>query len=184
MKTSRAAIRYAKALILESVEKNNLEQTFGDMKMVQKTFEENLGLSHLIESRVIKNRVKSSSLLLVFKEMSTLTKNLIRVLDDNNRINLFEIIAYKFIERYKQHKGIQSAIVTSAVPLNKEIEDQVLDAISKLTNKQTTILNKVDSSLIGGFVLRLGDIQYNASFKNKLKNIKQEFNKNTNLSIT
>jgi|TARA_B110000914_G_scaffold204768_1_gene199427 F-type H+-transporting ATPase subunit delta len=184
MKTSRAAIRYAKALILESVEKNNLEQTFGDMKMVLKTFEENSGLSHLIESRVIKNSVKSSSLLLVFKEMSALTKNLIRVLDDNNRINLFEIIAYKFIELYKQHKGIQSAIVTSAVPLNKEIEDQVLDAISKLTNKQTTILNKVDSSLIGGFVLRLGDIQYNASFKNKLKNIKQEFNKNTNLSIT
>ena len=85
MKTSRAAIRYAKALILESVEKNNLEQTFGDMKMVLKTFEENSGLSHLIESRVIKNSVKSSSLLLVFKEMSALTKNLIRVLDDKQQ---------------------------------------------------------------------------------------------------
>ena len=184
MKTSRAAIRYAKALILESVEKNNLEETFSDMEMVLKTFEENTGLSHLIESRVIKNSIKSSSLFLVFKEVSTLTKSLIRVLDENNRINLFEIIAYKFIELYKDHKGIQSAIVTTAAPLTKEIEGQVLDTISKLTNKQTTISNKVDASLIGGFVLRLGDIEYNASFKNKLKNIKQEFNKNTNLSTT
>ena len=98
MKTSRAAIRYAKALILESVEKNNLEETFSDMEMVLKTFEENTGLSQLIESRVIKNSIKSSSLLLVFKEVSALTKSLIRVLDENNRINLFEIIAYKFID--------------------------------------------------------------------------------------
>jgi F0F1-type ATP synthase delta subunit len=37
---------------------------------------------------------------------------------------------------------------------------------------------------VGGFILRVGDIEYNASFKNKLKNIKQEFKKNTNLSIT
>jgi F-type H+-transporting ATPase subunit delta len=47
-----------------------------------------------------------------------------------------------------------------------------------------TLINKVDKSLVGGFVLRVGDIEYNASFKNKLKNIKQEFNKNTNLSIS
>ena len=56
--------------------------------------------------------------------------------------------------------------------------------LNKITNKKTTLINRVDKSLIGGFVLRVGDIEYNASFKNKLKNIKQEFNKNTNLSIT
>jgi F-type H+-transporting ATPase subunit delta len=184
MKTSRAAIRYAKALMLEAIENNSLEKMFKDMQTVWKTFEENPDLRHLVESRVIKNSIKSSSLNLIFKQLGSLTKNLINVLEDNNRINLFETISYKFIELYKEHKGIQSAIVTTAVPLNKEIEDQVLETISKLTNKKTTLINKVDKSLIGGFVLRLGDIEYNASFKNKLKNIKQEFNKNTNLSIT
>ena len=76
----------------------------------------------------------------------------------------------------------RSAIITSAIPINEEIEKEILDTISKLTNKKTTLIKSVDKSLIGGFVLRLGDIQYNASFKNKLKGIKQEFN-NTNLSI-
>ena len=184
MKTSRAAIRYAKALILESVENKNLEKMFKDMQTVWQTFEENPDLRHLVESRVIKNSIKSSSLNLIFKQLGSLTKNLINVLEDNNRINLFETISYKFIELYKEHKGIQSAIVTTTVPLNKEIENQVLETISKLTNKKTTLINKVDKSLIGGFVIRLGDIEYNASFKNKLKKIKQEFNKNTNLSIT
>ena len=64
------------------------------------------------------------------------------------------------------------------------MKSEVLSVISKLTNKQTTLSNKVDSSLIGGFILRVGDIEYNASFRNKLKIIKQEFTKNTNLSIS
>ena len=64
------------------------------------------------------------------------------------------------------------------------MKSEVLSVISKLTNKQTTLSNKVDSSLIGGFILRVGDMEYNASFRNKLKTIKQEFTKNTNLSIS
>jgi F-type H+-transporting ATPase subunit delta len=106
------------------------------------------------------------------------------VLSDNNRIALFEVISFKFIELYKEHMGIQSALVTTAVPLTDEMKSHVLEVISKLTNKETILTNKTDSSLIGGFVLRLGDIEYNASFKNKLKTIKQEFTKNTNLSTS
>ena len=183
MKTSRAAIRYAKALLLESVEKNSTEQIFLDMELIKNTFYNNIDLKYMAESRVIKNSIKLSSLNLIFKQLSSLSLSLIKVLYDNNRINLLDIIAIKYIERYKEFKGIQSATVTTAIPLNDELENQVLETISKLTNKKTTLINKVDQSLIGGFVLRVGDIEYNASFKNKLKNIKQEFNKNTNLSI-
>ena len=183
MKTSRAAIRYAKALLLESVEKNSLEETYNDMKLVKKTFSNNIELKHMVDSRVIKNSIKLNSLNLIFKNLSSLSISLIRVLFENNRMNILDVVALKYIERYKDFKGIQSATVTTAVPLNNELEKQVLETISKLTNKKTTLINKVDQSLVGGFVLRVGDIEYNASFKNKLKNIKQEFNKNTNLSI-
>ena len=183
MKTSRAAIRYAKALLLESVEKNSVEETYNDMKLVKKTFSNNIELKHMVDSRVIKNSIKLYSLNLIFKNLSSLSISLIRVLFENNRMNILDVVALKYIERYKDFKGIQSATVTTAVPLNNELEKQVLETISKLTNKKTTLINKVDQSLVGGFVLRVGDIEYNASFKNKLKNIKQEFNKNTNLSI-
>ena len=184
MKTSRAAIRYAKALLLESVEKNSIKETFNDMVLVEKTFANNIELKHMVDSRVIKNSIKLSSLNLIFKQLSSLSKSLIKVLFENNRMNILDIVALKYIERYKEFKGIQSAIVTTAVPLNRELENQVLETISKLTNTKTTLINKVDRSLVGGFILRVGDIEYNASFENKLKNIKQEFNKNTNLSIT
>ncbi len=182
MKTSRAAIRYAKALLLESVEKNSEKETLSDMELVKKTFAENIELKHMIDSRVIKNSIKLSSLKLIFKDLGRLSTSLINVLFENNRVDILDIIASKYIEKHNELKGIQSALVTTAVPLNQELEKQVLNKLSKLTNKKTLLTNKVDKSLLGGFVLRVGDIEYNASFKNKLKNIKQEFNQNTNLS--
>ena len=183
MKSNRAAIRYAKALILESVEKDTLELMNSDTQIILNTFEENPDLRSLTESRVIKNSLKLTSLNLIFKTLSTLSLKFINVLSENNRIDLLETISYKFTELYKDHKGIQSALVTTAIPLNTEMKSEVLNVISKLTNKQTILSNKVDNSLIGGFILRVGDIEYNASFKNKLKTIKQEFTNNTNLSI-
>ena len=184
MKSSRAAIRYAKALILESVEKESLEEMNSDMHIILNTFEENQNLRSLVESRVVKNSLKLSTLSLIFKNLNSLAIKFINVLSENNRIDLLEIISFKFTELYKDQKGIQSALVTTAIPLNEEMKSEVLNVISKLTNKQTTLSNKVDSSLIGGFILRVGDIEYNASFRNKLKTIKQEFTKNTNLSIS
>lgn len=180
MKSSRAAIRYARALILESSEKDTLDQTHGDMLLLKETFDQNIDLKHMIESRVIKNSIKLSSLRLVFKNLGQISLNLIDVLSENNRIDIIDLVAEKYIVQYKVIKGIQSATLTTAVPVNKKIEGEFLKKIAELTDKKTTLIKKVDKSLIGGFVLRIGDLQYNASYKNKLKNIKQEFNKNTN----
>ena len=107
MKTNRAAIRYAKALILESIEKDSLESMYSDMQIVLNTFKENENLQFLAESRVIKNSLKSSTLNLIFKDLSKLSASLINVLSENNRIDLFETISFKFIELYKEQKGIQ-----------------------------------------------------------------------------
>lgn len=183
MKSSRAAIRYAKALIQESIEVDSLESMYSDMQVVLNTFQENDNLKFLVESRVVKNSLKLSTLKLIFKNLSKLFLKFIDVLSENNRIDLLETISFKFIELYKDYKGIQSALVTTAVPLNAEMKSEVLEVVSKLTNKQTILENKIDKTLIGGFILRVGDVEYNSSFKNKLKTIKQVFTKNTNLSI-
>ncbi|MBL6649496.1 MAG: ATP synthase F1 subunit delta [Flavobacteriaceae bacterium] len=183
MKSNRAAIRYAKALIQESNETDNLEVIYSDMQVVLNTFKENKNLKFLVESRVVKNSIKLSTLKLVFKNLSTLFQKFIDVLSENNRIDLIETISFKFTELYKDHKGIQSALVTTAIPLTNELKSEVLSVVSKLTSKKTVLENKIDKTLIGGFILRVGDVEYNSSFKNKLKTIKQVFTNNTNLSI-
>ena len=80
MKSSRAAIRYAKALIQESIEVDSLESMYSDMQVVLNTFQENDNLKFLVESRVVKNSLKLSTLKLIFKNLSKLSLKFIDVL--------------------------------------------------------------------------------------------------------
>ncbi len=68
MKSTRAAIRYARALILESAEADSLELIHDDMLVLSETFDQNVELKHMVDSLVIKNSVKLASLKLIFKK--------------------------------------------------------------------------------------------------------------------
>ena len=72
-------------------------------------------------------------------------------------------------------KNIEIAKVTTAVPITKELEDQVLAKILKLTGHDASIENYVNPTLLGGFILRVGDLQYDASISNHLNKLKKEF---------
>ena len=184
MKSTRAATRYARALILESTETDSLELVHDDMLVVSGTFDQNAELKHMVDSLVIKNSIKLASLKLIFKNLSQIALNLIGVLSQNNRIDLIQNVAEQYVLQYREIKGIQSATLITAVPITKDVENQVLNKISEMTDKKTTLIKKIDQTLIGGFILRIGDSQYDASYKNKLETIKQEFNKNTNALIS
>ena len=70
------------------------------------------------------------------------------------------------------------AIVTTAVPLTDDLKTKVLAKVKELTGKEASIENIIDDSILGGFILRVGDIQYNASIANKLSKLKREFTLN------
>lgn len=59
--------------------------------------------------------------------------------------------------------------------MTSELETKVLAKIASFSNKKITIENIVDPAIIGGFILRMGDKQYNASVANSLQNLKREF---------
>jgi len=86
-------------------------------------------------------------------------------------------VALKYIILNEELKGKGIAYVTTAIPLSAELEKKVLAQVSKLTGNKVTIENKVDQSIVGGFILRVGDLQYDASISNKLNTIKREFTK-------
>ena len=63
----------------------------------------------------------------------------------------------------------------SASKLSEPILTEIKSKVKSLTSKNVYITNKVDKNLIGGFILKVGDKQYDASFKQQLKNLEQEF---------
>lgn len=175
---SRAAIRYAKAVLQHANDTNATEQVFEDMKCVHSTITANKELRNMLKSPIIKGDDKKQALLTIFKEQSDTTKGLINVLVDNKRSDVLGGVSQSFIALYNEAKGVKVAQVTSAVALTSELEAKVLAKVKELTGSDlVTIENTIDASIIGGFMLRVGDIQYNASIANQLGNIKREFSK-------
>jgi F-type H+-transporting ATPase subunit delta len=178
MAGARAAIRYAKALLSLAIESKTAEAVNKDMKLIADTLKESKELSEALQSPVIPASVKKSIVLEVFKNTNTSTRNLIDTLVANNRIDLLSDVASKYNQLFDESKGIQLATVITAVELTSDLKKKVLAKAKELTGKDVEIKNMVDESILGGFILRIGDMQYNASVANQLNKLKQEFTLN------
>ncbi|MEQ8219539.1 MAG: ATP synthase F1 subunit delta [Arenibacter sp.] len=175
MNESRAAIRYAKAIVDLAVEKKATDVVEKDMQSIIAAISESAELRDMLASPVLKGESKKSALSEIFQGINAITEGLISILIDNKRISILNDVAEKFIILNEERKGQGVVFVTTAVALNAELEKKILKQVVKMTGNESTLQNKVDESIIGGFILRVGDLQYDASIANKLSNLKREF---------
>ncbi|MRT15482.1 ATP synthase F1 subunit delta [Vitellibacter sp. q18] len=175
---SRAAIRYAKAILQKANENNTEAVVFGDMQSVYNTIENSRELQAVLQSPVIKANDKKEALLKIFGGQSETTHSLINILVENQRTSLLGEVAKSYVQLYNDEQGVKVATVITAVPLSSALEEKVMAKVKQLTgSEKVTLKNEIDPAIIGGFILRVGDIQYNASIANQLGNLKREFSK-------
>jgi len=174
----RAAIRYAKAVLSLATDQNTADVVNNDMKQIANAITESKDLSNMLQSPVIKSSAKKEALLAVFGNSNAMTVNLIDTLITNKRLSLLGDVASSYNRLFDESKGTQVAQVTTAVPLTDDLKVKVLAKVKELTGKDVEVESIIDESIIGGFVLRVGDIQYNASIANKLDKLKREFTLN------
>ena len=179
---TRAAQRYAKAILDLAIDRNVSKEVNGDMKSIAKTITGSEELQDVLASPALKNEQKKNVLLEIFKGSNGLTFGAFDILLDNNRIFLLQNVAQKYTELYNEINNIQIAVVTTAVPLDPALESKILKKVIELTGNTATLKNEVDPSIIGGFILRIGDIQYNASVARNLNDLKRSFSNNTYIS--
>ncbi|MEM5565598.1 ATP synthase F1 subunit delta [Psychroserpens sp. AS72] len=178
MAGSRAAIRYAKAVLSLASDQNTAETVNNDMKLIATTIAESKDLNDMLQSPVVRSSDKKAVLLQVFKGSNDMTANLIDTLITNKRLTLLGDVAINYNSLYDELKGTQVAKVTTAVPLTDELRVKVLAKVKELTGKDVEVENIINEEILGGFILRVGDIQYNASVANKLNTLKREFKLN------
>jgi len=174
MASTRAAIRYAKAILDLANSKGVAEAVNNDMKLIASTIESNLELSTFIQNPTTRVDVKESALLEVFANVNGITKGLFHLLFENKRFEILDAIAVQYGKVFDESNGVEVAKVTTAIPMDAALEAKVLAKIATLSDKKITIENIVDPAIIGGFILRIGDQQYNASVANRLQVLKRE----------
>ena len=148
------------------------------MKLIANTLAESKDLSEALQSPVIPSSIKKATLLEVFKNSDEITNSLINTLITNSRIDILGHVASKYNQLFDESKGIEVATVTTAVVLTADLKKKVLAKAKALTGKDVEVENNIDESILGGFILRIGDVQYNASVANQLNKLKREFTLN------
>lgn len=176
MSGSRAAVRYAKAILSFALEQNKEVQVNEDMLLIVNTIEESADLKLMLNSPVLKSELKKAALKAVFSDkVSSLSIGLLDLLIENKRLSILNDVAQKYTVLFDKLKGIEIAKVTTAVPLTEELTKQVLAKVKEITGKEASVENIINADIIGGFILRIGDVQYDASIANKLQGLKRQF---------
>jgi F-type H+-transporting ATPase subunit delta len=174
MSSTRAAIRYAKAILDIANSKSVASQVNHDMILIANTVKDNLELSTFIQNPTLKTDIKQNALLEVFATTNSVTKSLFQLLFENKRFEILESIASEYNKLFDQANNVEVVEVTTAIAMTPELEAKVLAKIAEFSNKKITIKNTINTSIIGGFILRIGDNQYNASVANRLQVLKRE----------
>ncbi len=176
---TRAAIRYAKALLSLAIDKNIADEVNENMQLIASTVSEARDLQIALNSPVIKVETKKDTLFAIFgTSINNISKGLINLLVENKRLSILIDVATQYTIIYDFHKGTQAAIVTSAIPLTDSLKEKILTKVNDIVGKKVTIENIIDPSIIGGFILRVGDKQFDASISGEMNDLRRKFDDN------
>ena len=169
--TSGVAGRYASALFELADNANALDQVAQDLDTFKTLLAESPELSRLIASPVIDRTLQGKALLAVLDAagIKGLTRNFIGTVAQNGRARELPAMATAYLSELARRRGETSAIVTSAVPLTPQQQQQLADALrSVLGGAKVSIDAHVDPDILGGLVVKVGSRLFDSSIRSKL----------------
>lgn len=175
--SSKAGARYAKSLIDLSTEQNALEEIKNDMVFFEGVVGDNGELEAILKNPIVPLDKKTGILNDVFgSKVHQITQSFLRLVVNKGRSAILFDTAKQFIAQYNEIKGIVTAEVTSAIALTEASKAEIVALVKKeLGANQVVVKEKVDEKLIGGFILKVGDKQFDASIASGLNKLKKEF---------
>lgn len=179
MYSSKVAKRYAQGLLEFSSENNSVQEIFGEMKAVAKVLGESKELTSFFATPLIDEKKKAKIADEIFSGFSQTSKNFIKLVIKQNRESELKNIATEYINKVEDINGVQRVTLTSATTLSPEMVNKILKSAEIVdTSKNFELETQIKPEILGGYILRIGDQQIDASVKSKLNQIKKEFQLN------
>ena len=174
MNDSKISVRYAKALFESALDKKILDQVRNDMVDVE-TISNVPEFRTLLLSRVIKESQKIKILDKLLKNrVQSLTMSFMNLLIKNGREQYISSIVRNFTDLYRKHKGIKAVTFITAAPVSDSIKKRVEKVFKEAMKSEIEMLCESNDDLIGGFIVRVDNRQYDASVASSLKRVKKE----------
>jgi F-type H+-transporting ATPase subunit delta len=166
--------RYASALFDLAVEQNKVAEVEGDLATFRSLCDESADLVRLVRSPVIPSDEQSQALTAVLGKagVSPLTVNFFKLLAKNRRLFTANDIVSAFQSLAAKSRGQVTAEVTSATALSDAHTAQIRETLKGSVGKDVTLRTKVDPSILGGLIVKVGSRMVDSSLKTKLDTMK------------
>lgn len=175
--SSKAGARYAKSLLDLSKEQNAVEEVKNDMVFFEQIVDDNSELEAILKNPIVPLDKKQGILQGIFGgKVHAITASFLKLVVSKGRSSILYDTSEQFIAQYNAIKGIVTAEVTSASALTDANRTEVVNLVKKeLGASEVVVKEKVNPELIGGFILKVGDRQFDASVASGLNKLKKEF---------
>ena len=168
--------KYARSLAEVAFEQGAEDKVVEDLSKFHDIFREEPDVRGAFDSLAIRRDDKEKLLDALLKEHSTtqIASNFLRVLLERNRMRWFQGIFNIFMELVNKRRGIVSAKIITAAPLDRDGVERIEKRLGKVTGK-TVVARTVetDESLLGGMVVSVGNTVYDGSVRTRLEEIRR-----------
>ena len=169
------ANRYAEALFQLSEEENITKEIYNELHDVVEVIKNNKELDNVLKSPLVAKNEKTQLIEALFNnKINNDLKNFLKILVEKGRIYSLKSIELTFKELLNDKHNIIEGTVISAIALTEKQVKELEEKLSKKYNKNVTLENEVDQSILGGVLVRLGNTQIDGSVKTRLNNIKDQ----------
>jgi F-type H+-transporting ATPase subunit delta len=169
-----AVATYAEALFEAARERDELEEVLSDLQEFVTALQETEELRLFFYGGQVPERQKRRALDGLTEGMKTSTTNFLKVLVDNGREEILEVVLRRYEEILKEHLGRIEVEVTTAVKLSEESERRLRERLGNVLEGREVILEtNVDQDLIGGAVFRFGGRMMDGSIRGRLESLRE-----------
>ena len=168
------ARRYAQALNEQAAQAGVLEQVDADIDLISGALADSRELRAFFSSPIISREKKGQVVKALFEDhIQKVTMTFVALLVDKRREGIFPTVVSSYRELRDEQLGMTAVSVRTAYEPSAEDRATLEGELRSLTGKQVRLETKIDTSILGGIVIRVGDMVYDGSITNQLATLRE-----------
>lgn len=168
------ARRYATAIFEIAVEQGNVDRWRDDVRQIAEYFGNRRLLFVLREPKIPAQRKEAIVRDLLAAKIQPEALNAALLLVERGLADLAPAIAAHFEKLYNDYRGQAVAQVTTAIPLDDDLRAQITGELRQITGKHILLDERVDPSILGGAIARVGDTLIDGSLRRRFTLLRQQ----------
>ncbi|MBI2870012.1 MAG: ATP synthase F1 subunit delta [Chloroflexi bacterium] len=167
------ARRYAEAVFEIAIREEDTERWDADLNSVQNLLQDET-VSAVLANPKLPLEAKGALVSERIKGINPLVVNLVKLLILRDSLGMLGDIIREFHDLLDEYRGVEHAVVTTAVPLEEPERQRIIKMLNALTGKKIEIESEVDPGIIGGLIVRMRDTLLDGSTRSRLEALKKE----------